>query len=120
MLIVQLKSVKVLSNVLRDVDDVLPERDISSEQKKNLEEIARGCHDVLDQLRKRLEKNQGLDSKAKGMSGRSRRMWKRFQWDQAEIYQFRNRIGFNITAFNTFLGQITRCLSLPPFVVEQL
>ena len=118
-LIVRLYSVKVLTNVIRDVDDVLPQRDLSSQQKKDLEEIARGCHDVLNQLKDKLEKSQELDSKAKGISGKLRRMWKRFQWDQTEIDQFRNRVGLNITAFSTFLGQITRCY-LSVFVVEKL
>ena len=119
MLTVRLNSVKVLSNVIRDVDDVLPQRDLSSQQKKDLEEIARGCHDVLNQLREKLDKNQELDSKVKGISGKSRKMWKRFQWDQAEIDQFRNRVGLNITAFGTFLGRITRC-DLSLVVIKKL
>ena len=109
MLIVRFNSVKVLTNVIRDVDDVLPQRDLSSQQKKDLDKIARGCHDVLTQLKEKLDKNQELDLKAKGISGKSRRMWKRFQWDQTEIDQFGNRVGLNITAFGTFLGRITRC-----------
>ena len=108
MLTVRLNSVKVLSNVIRDIDDVLPQRDLSSQQKKDLEEIARGCHDVLNQLKEKLDKNQILDSKVKGISGKSRRIWKRFQWDQAEIDQFRNRVGLNITAFGIFLGRMAR------------
>ena len=108
MLTVRFDSVKVLSNVLRDVDDVLSERDVSSQQKNDLDEIARGCHDVLNQLKEKLDKSQELDSKAKGISGKSRRIWKRFQWDQAEIDQFRNRVNLNITAFSAFLGRITR------------
>ena len=120
MLIVRFNSVKVLSNVIRDADDVLPQRDLSGQQKKDLGEITRGCHDVLNQLKENLDKNQELvGSKVKGISGKSRRMWKRFQWDQAEIDQFRNRICLNITAFSIFLGRITRChLSL--LVVEKL
>ena len=109
MLTVRFNSVKVLSNVLRDVDDVLSERDVSNRQKNDLDEIARGCHNVLNQLKEKLDKSQELDSKAKGISGKSRRIWKRFQWDQAEIDQFRNRVNLNITAFGTFLGRITRC-----------
>ena len=110
---------KVLTNVIRDVDDILPRRELTGQQKKDLDEIARGCHDVLNQLKDKLEKSQELDSKAKGISGKLRRMWKRFQWDQTEIDQFRNRVGLNITAFSTFLGQITRCY-LSVFVVEKL
>ena len=109
MLIARFGSVKVLSNVIRDVDDILPQRDLSSQQKKDLDGIARGCRDILNQLKEKLDKNQELDSKLKGISGKSRRMWKRFQWDQAEIDQFRNRVGLNITAFSAFLGRIIRC-----------
>ena len=109
MLIVRLNSVKTLSTVVRDVDDVLLQRDLPSQQKKDLDEIARGCQEVLNQLKEKLDRNKELDSKVKGMSGKSRRVWKRFQWDQAEIEQFRNRVNLNITSFGAFLGRITRC-----------
>ena len=118
MLTARFNSVKVLSNVLQDVDDVLSERDVSSQQKKDLEEIARGCHDVLKQLKEKLDKSQELDSKAKGISGKSRRIWRRFRWDQAEIDQFRSRVNLNITAFGTFLGRITRYYISLSFVFE--
>jgi hypothetical protein len=101
-------SVKVLSNVLRDVDDVLPQRDLTDQQKTDLDEIAHGCYDVLKKLKETLNKYQELDSSVKGVSERSRRVWKRFQWDQKVIDQFRNRVGLDISAFGTFLGRITR------------
>jgi len=108
MLIARFNSVKVLSNVLRDVDDVLPRRDLTEQQKKNLDEIAQGCYDVLKSLEKTLDKYQELDSSAKCINAKSRRVWKRFQWDQKDIDQFRYRITLNISAFDTFLGRITR------------
>jgi hypothetical protein len=107
MLIVHFNSVKVLSNVLRDVDDVLPQRELSSQQNKDLDEISQACHDVLEKLKEKLDNNQELGSNVKGISRKSRRMWKRFQWDQTEIEQFRNRMSLNIIAFGTFLGRIT-------------
>jgi hypothetical protein len=94
--------------VLRDVDDVLPQRDLTSQQRKDLGEVAQGCYQVLKKLEEKLDNYQGLDSRARGISGKSRKMWKRFQWDQTEIDQFRNRVGLNIGAFSEFLGQITR------------
>jgi len=107
-LIVRLNSVKVLSNVLRDVDDVLPQRDLTTQQKNDLDEIAQGCFNVLKNLEETLDKYQELNSSVKGISGKSRRAWKMFRWDQGEIDQFRNRISLNISAFGTFLGRITR------------
>lgn len=106
MLIIRFDSVKVLSNVLRDVDDVLPQRRLTSLQEKNLVEIAQGCYNVLKELEETLDKYQELDSSVKGIRGTSRRVWKRFQWDQGEIDQFRNRINLNISAFSNFLGRI--------------
>jgi hypothetical protein len=108
MLIVRFDSVKSLSNVFRDVDDVQSQRDLTSQQKQSLDEIAQGCHNVLEQLNKTLDKYQELDASARGINGKSRRVWKRLQWDQKDIDQFRSRITLNITAFGTFLGQITR------------
>jgi uncharacterized protein YaaN involved in tellurite resistance len=108
MLIVQFNSVKSLSNVLRDVDDVQSQRDFTGQQKQSLDEIAQGCHNVLEQLNKTLDKYQELDSSAKGISGKLRKVWKRLQWDQKDIDQFRSRNTFNISAFGIFLGQITR------------
>jgi hypothetical protein len=108
MLIVQFDSVKILFNVLRGVDGVLSQRDLTGQQKQSLNEISQGCYNVLEELNKTLDKYQDLDSSAKGISGKSRKVWKRFQWDQKDIDQFRSRITLNISAFGTFLGQITR------------
>ena len=64
---------KSLSNVLRDVEDIVPQRDLTSQQKDELDEVARGCCNVLNEFNRTLDKYQGLDSSAKGMSGKSRR-----------------------------------------------
>ena len=97
---------KALSNVLRDIDDVVPQRDLTSQQKAGLDEIAQGCYNILKELSQTLDKYQELGPSA--ISGKSRRVWKRFQWDQKEIDQFRNRITLNISVFGTFLGRLTR------------
>jgi chromosome segregation ATPase len=100
--------VKTLSNILRDVDDIQSQRDLTGQQKQSLDEIAQECHNVLEELNKTLDKFQELDSNTKGISGKSRKVWKRLQWDQKNIDQFRRRITLNISALGTFLGQITR------------
>jgi hypothetical protein len=101
-------SVKRLSNVLRDVDDVVPLRDLTSEQEKELDKRAQGCYSVLEELKEALNKYQELDSSTKGISGKSRRVWKRLQWDQKDMDEFRSRITLNISGFNAFLGRVTR------------
>ena len=97
-----------LSIILEDVRIILPQRDLTDEQKTGLDEIAQGCRSVLKELEDTLDKYQGLDSNIKGLGGRSRRVWKRLKWDQKDIDSFRNRITSNIALLNAFLGRITR------------
>jgi hypothetical protein len=104
--------VKILSNVLRDIDDILPQRDLADRQKTELGEIAQGCRDILKELEDTLDRYQELDLSIKGFGGRSRRVWKRFRWDQKDIDRFRNRINSNVLLFNTFPGRITK-LAIP-------
>ena len=91
--------------MVRDVDDI---PDLTSQQKDSLHDVARGCRNVLEQLKETLDKFQDMDSNTNGISAKSRRVWKRLQWDQKDIDEFRHRIALNITAFGTFLNQITR------------
>ncbi len=100
--------IKSLSTVLRDVDDVLPQRELTSQQKTELDDIAKRCRNVLEELEKTLDKHQELDSCAKSLGGKSRRVWKRLMWDPKEMDEFRSRIISNIVLFNVFLGRMTR------------
>lgn len=54
-------SVKVLSSVLQDVDDVLPQQDLTTQKKSDLDEIAQGCYSLLKELEEKLDKFQKVD-----------------------------------------------------------
>ncbi|RMZ91406.1 hypothetical protein DV736_g1357, partial [Chaetothyriales sp. CBS 134916] len=95
--------VKSLLNVLRDIEDLLDQRDLSDQQKTELSEIVQGCRGVLEDLEKILDKYQELDPTTKGFTGRSRRVWKRLRWDQSDIDGFRSRVTSNISMLNVFL-----------------
>ena len=56
---------KSLSIILDDVNIVLPQRDLSNEQKKQFRSIIEGCHNVLNTIREMLEKYQELGSDPK-------------------------------------------------------
>jgi hypothetical protein len=68
-----------LVNVLRGVDDVLPERELTSQQKSELNNVAKGCFNVLTKLKETLEKYQELDSDSNTFGRTSRRVWKRLK-----------------------------------------
>ncbi|OBT72674.1 hypothetical protein VF21_08561 [Pseudogymnoascus sp. 05NY08] len=99
--------VRSLSIILQDADIVLPERELTGQQKAELDGIVQGCHNLLEELKITLDKYQELDSGTKGSNGRSRKVWKRLTWDQKDIEGFRGRISSNIILLNTFLGLIS-------------
>jgi len=101
-------SVKSLSTVLRDIDDVLPERDLTSQQQTELGDIIRRCRGILQDLENNLNKFKELNSSSKGVDGKTRMAWKRFKWDQRDSDEFCNRIRSNILLLSTFLGRISR------------
>lgn len=94
---------------------MLPQRDLTNEQEKGLQNIAEGCRNVLNTLEKTLEEYQelGPDSKAcdhKTLRSKLRRGWKRLKWEPEDIKELRSRISSSIALFNAFNGQITRSL----------
>lgn len=94
--------------MLRDIDDVLPERDLTSQQQTEFGDIIRCCRDVLQDLDKTLTKFKELDNSAKSVDGKARRVWKRFKWDQRDFDEFRSRIGSCVLLLSAFLGRISR------------
>jgi hypothetical protein len=101
--------VRNLSIVLQDVEIVLPERELTSQQKIELGRITGGCRNILKELEETLEKHQDLDSGgAKSLAGKPRRVWKKLKWNQTDIEEFRSRITLNIMLLNTLVGRITR------------
>ncbi|RDW79059.1 ankyrin repeat domain-containing protein [Aspergillus mulundensis] len=114
-------SIKSLSNVLRDIDDIDPENVLSNGQKRHLEQISRSCYTVLQDLDHVLGKFQDLDldssstdntgtdidtRASRGLGYLSRRVWQRLNWDPKEIQNFERRICGQVVTFNLFLARL--------------
>jgi hypothetical protein len=110
--------VRSLSIILDDVKVVLPQRDLTSERRKELVSIIVGCYNVLNTLDETLGKYQEPGSNPKDCDPKSfrfkfRRGWKRLRWEPDEVKELRSRITSNISLLNTFNGQLIRYLSTP-------
>ena len=107
---------KSLSNVLRDIDDVAPARELTLQQRIEFEEVVQGVRQVLKELEDLLDKyqelaespviNAGTDGAKLGGSTRARRIWKRLKFDSREINAFRDKIASCTTLLVAFLGKI--------------
>ena len=99
--------VKGLSNVLRDLDDIIPDRSLSQEQVVDLQDNLHACKSLLNDLDIILDKYQILDeSGPRTLNAKSRRIWKRLKWEPADIKELRARLASNVCLLNAFLGSI--------------
>ena len=73
-----------------------------------MEDIDKGCRNVLDDLQRILDKNTELSSESRSVGKRIQRVWKRLKWDPEDINKLRSRISTNIGFLNAFNGLLTR------------
>lgn len=105
--------VRSLSIIVEDVRVVLPQRNLTIEQGEKLADIFVGCQNVLDTLKRTLDKYQELDSDSTysdpdSFSFKLRRGWKRLRFEPEDVRKLRSRITSNISLLNAFNGQLTR------------
>ncbi|KFY18089.1 hypothetical protein V492_00159 [Pseudogymnoascus sp. VKM F-4246] len=98
--------VRGLSIVLQDVEDRLSGPDLDEKQEEELRDITNSCCDVLNDLKKTLEKYSELKSGYSGVGSRAKRIWKGLKWEPNDIKELRSRIIVNITLWNAFQGKI--------------
>jgi hypothetical protein len=73
-----------------------------------LEEIDKGCRNVLNELQQILDKNSELSSGSGSVGRRIKRVWKRLNWRPEDIDMLRSRITTNISFLSAFNGRLTR------------
>ena len=99
--------VKCLSNLLRDLDDIVPGRSFTQKQAVDLKDTLHACKNLLNDLDITVDKYQILDENSPTtLNARSRRIWKRLKWEPADIKELRARLASNISLLNAFLGTI--------------
>ncbi|KFZ02007.1 hypothetical protein V500_00505, partial [Pseudogymnoascus sp. VKM F-4518 (FW-2643)] len=100
--------VRTLSIVLQDAAVTLQNRELDTKQKRDLEDIDKGCRNVLDELQRILDKNIELSPESGVVGKRIKRVWKRLYWKQEDIDQLRSRVITNISLLNAFNGRLSR------------
>ncbi|CZR68455.1 related to 2-5A-dependent ribonuclease [Phialocephala subalpina] len=83
-------------------------RELNDDQKRDLEDIDKGCRNILDELQQILDKNSELSSESGTIGKRIKRVWKRLNWKPEDIDELRSRISTNIGFLNAFNGRLTR------------
>lgn len=107
-LIVRFARTRAFSNIIRDVEIVVPEQELTAQQQVELREIAEGCGDVLRDLDDTLGKYHELGTDSRGVGRKARRIWKRLKLEPEDIKDLRGRIVVNTGILNTFLVRLSK------------
>jgi septation ring formation regulator EzrA len=89
--------VRTLSNVLRDLEDVIPERALPEALSESLRDHVDVCTRLLEEIQAVLLKYHALD----GKNGKTRKIWKRIRWEPDDIKDVRQRLTSNIVLLST-------------------
>lgn len=103
-----LNSVRSLSIVLQDADVTFSKSEPDSDLRKTLEEIDKGCRNVLNELQQILDSNTELSIPTESIGKKIKRVWKRLKWDPEYIKELRGRLSANISLLDAFNGRVTR------------
>ena len=98
---------KSLSNILRDLEDVLPERELTLRQQLDHQEYIQGCENVLKDLEKIIDKYEILDAHPAGLGNKLRRSWKRLKFEPEDVRDLRSRLISNVGLWNSFMGSLS-------------
>jgi hypothetical protein len=100
-----------LSNVLSDIEGVLRQQELTEWQKTALLPVLEECHNVLIALGKVVDENYySKGPNSDGIRDKSRRAWKRLNWEPRDIQDLRSRVTLNVGLLNAFNGSLTRYL----------
>ena len=101
-----------LSNVLRDIESVQSQQELTEWQNSALVPVLKECHNVLITLGKVVDDNYYLAlSNPHSFRDKSRRVWRRVTWEPDNIQVLRSRVTLNISLLNAFNGSLIRYLS---------
>jgi hypothetical protein len=104
-----------LSNVLRDIESVQSQQELTDWQKNALVPVLKECHNVLVALGKVVDENYCLKpSNSYNFRDKSRRVWKRVTWEPVNVQELRSRVTLNIGLLNALNGSLIRCISKIP------
>jgi ribosome-associated translation inhibitor RaiA len=97
-LLSRLNRLEHLQTVIAEVDII----GLTNVEKATLEGIIKSCCLVLDELEKKLDQYEGVDTIPHDMKSSLRKVHHRFKWDERKIESFRSRIQSNLASLSAF------------------
>lgn len=101
-------SLRNFSNVVQDIDVLLSGCEPGPEQRAKLQSVRDDSTSLLNDLLKQIEKDGAIEAPSTSMTRGVKKAWKRFNWDQNDVQDFRSRISVNLALLNAIEGNLSR------------
>ena len=101
--------VRGLTIVLEDVNHLLPRRDLTLTQRKQVVDIVAACLTLLNELNKQLADYPELNThvlELGSLKGKFNAARKQLKWEPKDIEALRARLSSNVALLNTFYTQL--------------
>lgn len=85
-----------LHAVLKEVEESLPDQQLTTSRQHSLATISQGCEAVLRDLKALIDRYESLGSKSK-------RTWDRMKWSSTEVAELRARLTSNTVLLIAFM-----------------
>jgi hypothetical protein len=79
-------------------------------EREKLQTISDDSICLLNDLLARLDKYREIGTSSKSMAQRAKKAWKRLNWDQDDVQDFRGRLSLNLDLLNSIERQLYRYL----------
>ena len=94
------------------MENSLTQQKLTDWQAKALRPVLEECHNVHTALGKVVDENCSLaPSNTNDFRNKSRRVWKRLNWEPKDIQELRSRIALNVGFLSAFNGSLNRYVS---------
>lgn len=93
--------------VLDEIEKNISTVRVTDEQAGDLSKLV-GCRSVLDDTEKLIQKNEGLGAEPSSLGSKTRKAWKKLEWDSATVNRLRDCMVYSTTSLNTFSTSLAR------------
>ncbi|CVL06697.1 uncharacterized protein FMAN_11824 [Fusarium mangiferae] len=100
------KDLKSFQNVILDIDILSSEWEPDTEQREKLRKVTDESTCLLKDLLAKLDKYRVIGATRTGMVQHAKKAWKRLNWDNVDIQDFRSRLSLNLQVLGAAEKQI--------------
>ena len=86
----------------------MPGRELHEKEASTLSSLLHGCHEILADMNKILQKYEKLGRSSSNSVARTQNAWRKIRWDQEEVNELRSRVTSSTVSLDAFNSSLAR------------